>query len=84
MATLKDVKDEIAALKQTVTDEAAEVAAKIQALKDQIAQGSAATPEDMDGVLDALKGVQNAVAGIVTPDAQPNSGGGPGEEQPTP
>lgn len=86
MATLEQVKLQISGLAQSVADEAAQVQASVEALKAQIAAGTAATPEDLDGIIANLQAVQAAVSAIIVPEpaAEPNSGGGPGEEEPGP
>lgn len=75
MAKLTDVQASIAALKTQVETEHAEVkaavsaavanfTAQIQALKDQIAAGSAATEADLDGLVAAIADVQTAIGTI--------------------
>jgi hypothetical protein len=77
MAKLEDVKAKIAEVGAAVAAEAAEVKAAIQNLKDQLEAGAAVTPADLDGLINALQSVEDGVKGIITPDAEPNSGGGP-------
>lgn len=62
MATLQDVLDAAAAEKAQVASKLADLSAQVQALRDQIAAGSAATPEQLDLVL-------QAITDIFTPDA---------------
>lgn len=83
MATLKEIVDAIADLKAHITTETGEVSGKlaelngkIQELRDQIAAGTAATAEDLDGVLVSLQAVTAQVDGIIpnapaVPDGDP-------------
>lgn len=74
MATVAEIKAELSAVKQAIIDEKAEVdgefaahQAQIQALKDQLANGTAVTAEDLDELLTAAKELRTGVADISTP-----------------
>ena len=64
MANVQQVQDAIAAEKAQVSEKLAALAAEMQALRDQIAGGAAATPAQLDELIVA---VQN----IFTPDPVP-------------
>lgn len=77
MATLKDVQDALDQAAKDATAEKAEVATaiadlntQIQALKDQIANGSAVTAADLDGLVTKIQGIDAQVKDITVP-AQP-------------
>lgn len=76
MATLKDVQDEIASLKDHVATEAGQVAAAVKDLTDQVTAlraqldaGGSVTPADLDSVLASLKEVETSVDNITPPGA---------------
>lgn len=78
MATLKEVQDELAVLKQHISDESSKVQAKVkdlgdqvQALKDQLAAGTAVTAADLDGVVASIKDLETGVDTIDTPPVVP-------------
>ena len=78
MATLAEVKAEIAKVKQTIVEEKAEVhtklnelAAEIQALKDQIANGTVVTATDLDELIASVKEIDTAVEDISEPVVEP-------------
>jgi hypothetical protein len=54
MASVQDLIDAATAEKAQVAARLAELSAQVQALRDQIAAGSAATPEQLDLVLQAI------------------------------
>jgi len=58
MATLQELNDAITALQTSVDTKQAAIATAISALEAQIASGSAATPDDLQAVIDRLKTVQ--------------------------
>jgi len=66
MATIEEVQQAVADLQATVDTTQAAIAAAIKALEDQIAAGSAATPEQLQAVIDSLKAVQSDVASTPT------------------
>jgi uncharacterized protein YoxC len=58
MATVQDVQDALDALQASVDAKQDAIAAAIKSLEDQIAAGSAATPEQLQGIVDSLKATQ--------------------------
>lgn len=58
MGLIEDLQAEAVSLQTSVDAQQAKIAAAIKALEDQIAAGSAATPAQLQGVLDALKATQ--------------------------
>lgn len=66
MATIQDVTDALAALQVSVDAKQAAIAAAIASLEAQIAAGSAATPEQLQAVVDGLKAVQADVDSTAT------------------
>src|SRR6188474_2174029 len=71
MTTLQDVQASIAALKQTVIAEKAEVKAKLDALSDQvqeltdqIANGGSVTPEDLTNLQTSIAEISTGVQDI--------------------
>lgn len=66
MATIEEVQQAVADLQAQVDTTQAAIAAAIKALEDQIAAGSAATPEQLQGIIDSLKAVQSDVASTPT------------------
>lgn len=58
MATIEEVQQAIADLQTSVDTKQAAIAAAIAALEAQIAAGSAATPDQLQTVVDGLKAVQ--------------------------
>lgn len=76
MATLQEVKDALAQAATDATAEKLEVAAAIQALSDQIAalqkqiaDGTAATPADLDTLLASIASIDAQVKDITVPAA---------------
>ena len=59
MPTVQEIKDAIFAEAQEVATKIAELEASIQALKDQIANGSPATEQDLQDILEGVKGIFN-------------------------
>lgn len=66
MATIEEVQQAVADLQATVDTTQAAIAAAIKALEDQIAAGSAATPEQLQAVIDSLRAVQTDVSSTPT------------------
>jgi uncharacterized protein YoxC len=66
MATIEEVQQAVADLQATVDTTQAAIATAIKALEDQIAAGNAATPEQLQGIIDSLKAVQTDVASTPT------------------
>jgi flagellar hook-associated protein FlgK len=60
MATLQEVQDAVAAEAAEVTAKVNELMAEIQALKDQIANGTGVTPEDLDALLASVNAIFTA------------------------
>jgi hypothetical protein len=57
MASVQDLIDAATAEKAQVSAKLADLTAQVQALRDQIAAGSAATPEQLDQVLEAITNI---------------------------
>ena len=66
MATIQDVQDALNALQASVDAKQAAIAQAIADLEAQIAAGSAATPEQLQGIVDGLKAVQADVESTPT------------------
>ena len=58
MATIEEVQQALADLQISVDTKQDAIATAIKALEDQIAAGSAATPEQLQTIVDGLKAVQ--------------------------
>lgn len=58
MATIEEVQQAVADLQTSVDTKQAAIASAIAALEAQIAAGSAATPEQLQGIVDSLKATQ--------------------------
>lgn len=57
MATLEEVKQAIADEQEQARIRAESTAAEIQALKDQIAAGTGVTPEQLDELIQSVRGI---------------------------
>lgn len=66
MATIEEVQQALADLQTSVDTKQDAIAAAIKALEDQIAAGSAATPEQLQAIVDGLKAVQADVDSTAT------------------
>jgi uncharacterized coiled-coil protein SlyX len=66
MATIEEVQQAVADLQATVDSTQLAIATAIKALEDQIAAGSAATPEQLQAVIDSLRAVQTDVSNTPT------------------
>jgi len=66
MATIQDVQDALTALQTSVDAKQQAIADAIAALEAQIAAGSAATPEQLQAIVDGLKSVQADVESTPT------------------
>lgn len=78
MATLDELKAAIAAVKEDIQAEKTEVQAKltsllteIQELKDQIGEGTAVTPADLDEVVASVNSIAKSVKDMSEPEAPP-------------
>lgn len=57
MASVQDVKDAVAQEAAEVAIRVSALESEVQSLKDQIAAGTAATPEQLDEILIAVRGI---------------------------
>ena len=78
MATLKDVKDKVAQIKEDVLTEMAEVKASVDALnkqivdlKTQLANGNLVSQADLDELSAGLAEIDQGVKDIITPPVEP-------------
>ena len=67
MGTKQELEAAIAQVKLDLVAEKDEVAVEIQKLKDQIAQGSPVTPQDLDALIASVNEIGAGVKDIVTP-----------------
>lgn len=73
MPSIQEVKDAVAeaaqqvttAIQAAITTETTEIAAQIQALKDQVAAGGTISQADLDGILAPVQGIGAAVSTAV-------------------